>query len=268
MRKIVKQKLVFLALVCVANIWAVKADVTAKSRPFEGNIRWAVSSNFDKLTGMLNKLGESGLVETDGINEVFSSTLSGDIEMLIKVKGNKVIHFYSTDGTTVCADCDKGEIWMAYPFAKAVYKQTLAEYKEAMSVIKFDHKIFPDSIRKIGGYQCKKAIFTGKYDGVETNNFEYWYTDELSLPKCYLEIFSRPGFTLLENSKTLDSAYYILTTEIEESKVHDANFVIPKGYEIFTPKTQEQFGKKLNDGAKNKKSYTVGSKIPDVFWDF
>ena len=60
-----------------------------------------------------------------------------------------------------------------------------------------------------------------------------------------------------------------MVTEIDESEVSDANFVIPSDYEIFDfHKDMLRWQEKLNAAAANKKTYEVGSKIPDVLWDF
>jgi hypothetical protein len=84
-----------------------------------------------------------------------------------------------------------------------------------------------------------------------------------------LEVFNRPpGLAIVENTTVMGSPIYALVTEIDRSNVSDDTFIVPADYEIFTVKNPLKFTKKLNKAAKNKKTYTVGGEIPDVFWDF
>ena len=253
----------------------------AQEKPFEGIIRQAASIDFDQLIKNTNKLADANTgnksadimvkksvdEQLGGLNEVLS-TINGQFESLIKVKGNKLAQFKTQDGSVLLIDCDKGEIFMTYPFAKLGLKYTITEYQQMTSAIKYDINMMQDNIQELGGYQCKKEIVSCKMNGKETSSSEYWYTDKIILPKCYLETLHLPGLVIVEETKMLGNPMYILVTEINRIEISNENFIIPKDYEILTSKDYIKFSKKLNDAAKNKKTYAVGSKIPDVFWDF
>ena len=247
----------------------------AQEKYFEGTIRMAVSMDFDQLTRNTNKLAEANtgnkladvMKQLGGLNEIFS-TINGQFEYFLKVKGNKVAQFNTQDGSMLLVDCDKGEITMTYPFAKLGLKYTVAEFIQLQSTCKYDINTSSDKKHELAGYKCCKAVVVGKMNGKETSNSEFWYTDKIVLPKCYLEVFHRPGFVVVEETKIMGNPVYVLVTEVNKADVSGDNFIIPEYYEIFTQKDYLKFSKKLNKAAENKKTYTVGSKIPDVFWDF
>jgi hypothetical protein len=215
------------------------------------------------------------------MNEVFAG-INADFEYLIKVKENKYVQFNTSDGSIMLIDCAKGDVFFTYPFAKVALKYTVDEYKDILVgkiqglpaslqadlEIKIELNILQDSVLQIAEYQCKKAISSGKRKGQVINYSEYWFTNEVVLPTCFLEIFHRPGLVMLEKTMVMNNPLYVLVTEMEETEVSDDDFVIPKDYTIFTSKDAVKFNKKLTDAAKKKKTYTVGSKIPETFWDF
>jgi hypothetical protein len=253
----------------------------AQEKPFEGSIRMAFSGDFDNVTRTTNLLLKGYKNIRGSINEVFAG-INADFEYLIKVKDNKYAQFNTSDGSLTLIDCEKGELFLTYPFAKVALKYMVDEYKDMLAgkiqglpasvqadlEIKTEQNILQDSLLQIAEYQCKKAISSGKRKEQIVNYSEYWFTDEIVLPACFLEIFHRPGLVMLEKTMVMNNPLYVLVTEVEETEVSDDDFVIPKEYTIFTPKDYAKFSKKLNDAAKKKKTYSVGSKIPETFWDF
>jgi hypothetical protein len=253
----------------------------AQENPFEGSIRMAFSGNLDNITRMTNSLLKDYKDHRGGLNEVLAGG-NADFEYLIKVKDNKYVQFNTSDGSLMLVDCEKGDIFLTYPVAKMALKYTVDEYKDLLvgkvpgspaSVqvdleIKIEVNILQDSLLQIAGYQCKKAISLNKMKGQVVGSSEYWFTDEIVFPTCYLELLKRPGLAMLEKTTLMNNTMYSLVTEVEETEISDDNFVLPKDYAIFTPKDYAKFSKKLNDAAKKKKTYSVGSKIPETFWDF
>jgi len=249
----------------------------AQEKPFEGTIRFAVSLDFDQLTKNMtntgNKLADKMMkkkidgTDGDGTAEVLSN-LHGQYEYLMQVKGNKLAMFNTQDGTLVLSDCDKGEIFITYPFAKLCLKYTVTDYQQMTSAIKYDITILHDSIKELGGYHCKKVIKSGKMNGKEVFYSESWFTDKITLPSCYLETFHDQGLAVVSEINVNGDPIYSIVTESNRIQVSDENFIIPKEYEILTKEDSSKFSKKLGDAAKNKKTYTVGSKIPEVFWDY
>ncbi len=267
-----KSKLLSIMVTCLIFV----SPSYAQENLFEGVIRIAASTDFDQMTRDINNINSGkklvdiiakSVVKLDGINETFA-TVNGQFEVLMKVKGNKLVSFNTQDGSMQLFDCGKGEIISTYPFAKVALKYTIAEYLQIMTRSTFDVKIMDKNTQNLAGYKCNNAIVSTKVNGKETGFSEYWYTDSIALPPCYLEIFHRPGLAIVEETKILDQTLYLLVTEIKRIDVSNENFMIPEDYEIFTPKDNMRFIKKLNNAAKNKKSYKIGSKIPEVFWDF
>ena len=248
----------------------------AQENLFEGVIRVAASTDLDKLTRDINNIGTGNtladiitksIMKPGGLNEVFAAT-NGQFEFLIKVKENKLVSFNTQDGSMTLFDCDKGEVIWTYPFAKTAIKYTVTEFRQRTSGFTYDVNISQTKSQNIGGYNCNKAIVSCKMNGQETSLSEYWYTDSIRFPPCYLETFHRPGLVIMEETKIMGTHLYLLMTEINRADVSDENFIIPEDYEILSSKDHFRLTKKLNNAAKNKKNYAVGGKIPDVFWNF
>lgn len=236
---------------------------------FEGTIRVAFSLNHDNLIRYLNTLKDNAL---PFLNELMAG-YNADYELIVKVKGNKFINFNTQNGSTTLFDCDKGEIYLTYPYAEVTIKYTAAEWEQTTAASTSEYKFLKDSVQEFVGYSCTKMISTTTYYGVQNSYSEMWVTNDIVFPKCYTDLAKAPqGCIMVANLKTMvnniDSYTYCCVVEIDTSAVSNEAFILPKNYKMFTPKDNLKFGKKLNDAAKNKKTYTVGSKIPDTFWDF
>jgi len=249
----------------------------AQESPFEGTIRMAVSLDFDQWTKSLTDTGNKWYDQItkkylegpggSGLTEALSN-FHGKYEFVMLVKGNKCALFNSQDGSVLIVDCDKGEISITIPYAKLCRKYTVTEYQQLSASIAYDITILNDSIENLAGYQCRKVIKSGNINGKVAIYAENWYTDKITLPSCYLETFHDEGLNIVSEIKVMGSPIYTLVTEINRIEVSDENFVVPKDYETFTNLDYLQFNEKLVEAAKNKKTYTVGSKIPEVFWDY
>jgi len=243
----------------------------AQQKTFEGTVRVAFSMNFDNFISSINKMKKDNALPF--ANELMAG-YNADYEIIVKVKGNKFVNFNTQNGTSSLFDCDKGEIYVTYPYAKAVIKYTAAEWQQLMAASTFKYEVLKDSVQKLGGYASTKIISTTTFNGVQNSSSEMWVANDIIFPKCYLDLSHAPagGCIMLAKMKIMsnntNSNVYCLTTEIDTSKVPDEAFIIPKNYKIFTPKDSAKALKVLNDAAKNKKTYTVGSKIPETFWDF
>jgi len=243
----------------------------AQQKPFEGTIRIAFSMNFDNFIRSINTMKEEKALPF--ANELMAG-YNADYEIIAKVKGNKFVNFNTQNGTSSLFDCDKGGVYVTYPYAKVVIKYTAAEWQQAMAASTFKYDVLKDSVQKFGGYASTKTISTTTFNGVQNSSSEMWVANDIIFPQCYIDLSHAPpgGCIMLAKMKIISnnasSDVYCIVTEIDTSEVSDEAFEIPKNYKIFTPKDFRKAAKVLISAAKNKKTYAVGSKIPETFWDF
>ena len=259
-----------------------KWGANAEGKPFEGNVRYAITSNFDKaMKDASDKKVESGSNFLDmianrmiknrshGLQQDYAA-VTGEFELIMKTKGNKIAHVRMSDGFMTLTDCDEGKIYSVWPHAKAALRyNSIDEYRSVHNRV-YETYTYKDSIREVAGYQCKRGLVIAKEWGRVTMHAEMWYTNDISLPQCFLDGFQNLGLSLYENQTLGNNPMFLFVTEIEETEISDDAFIIPADYVIFNakdPKERSEFSKRVNKAAKNKKTYTVGSKIPDTFWD-
>jgi len=299
-----KQKLLSIIVTCLLFANAGYAQ----QKTFEGTIKAAVTMNIDNSVNLVaNIKANSGNKIADAkenkylkdnvqsfVNELLAS-LNVDYEAIFKVKGNKVIAYAGNNGGVgTMYDGDKGVVYICYNYAKVAIKYTTEEFLKQIIEkprVSYDYQILKDSVQNIYGYSCYKTITAVKYDGVVINITEQWMSQEIMLPQYFYDVNPAitsigKGFSTISKadmykfeigkdnkiSNAESNGKFVCTflTEVNTSEVKDKEFIIPKKYVILTPTTEgyAKLRKLLNDNAKKKKTYTVGSKIPETFWDF
>jgi len=297
------KKLLSIIVICVLFV----NTNYAQQKTFEGTIRAAVAMNLDNSANYVaNVKANSGNKIADEkenkylkenvqswTNELLAS-MNNDYEAIFRVKGNKVIGTAGNlGGVFTIYDGDKREIYVCYGYAKTVLKYTTEEYMPLVQNPRTSHdvKILKDSVQNIDGYLCTKAITKTIYDGVVIGITEQWVTQEIMLPQYFYDVnpaTAKAGKGLgiksetdiykfeigkdgkVSKAESNGNITYTYLIGVDTDEVSDKAFIIPKNYVILTPTTKgyAEVQKRLKKNAKNKKTYTIGSKIPETFWDF
>jgi hypothetical protein len=253
----------------------------------------AVVNKVTRNNGMVGLIIKKDLLKKTSamLNEV-----DGYSEMLMKIKGNKVVVMDVKNGMMTLADGDRQEIYTIYPFIKSGVKYTFQEYAGMVGAPKSIEQ-FPDSIMIVLDYECKKEIITSVQSRVVeprvakeladiggavvegqvatfTSTNQSWYTDQIALPPAYYSYSTNhsSGLSMYSLIKTgVEDAYATTEViEIEKVAVSDEAFTIPSDCELVDMPTLGQRMTEMGKGKNKKKqpAYTVGGKIPDTFWDF
>jgi hypothetical protein len=283
-----RKKFMIAAVAALTGVVYAGSIFGQEKKTFEGNIRAATYNNVaESVSAATNKSsrdnGVGGLIAKRVVTNKTSALLNevdGYSEVLMKIKGNKVVTIDVKNGAMVLADGDKQEVYAIYPSIKSGIKYTFQEYAEMVIGAPKSIEQLPDSIMKVLDYECKKEIITSVRTMVVsgrtftfTSTNQSWYTDQITLPPAYYSTGSqRSGLSMYSRIKAEEGDSYSTTevTEIEEVAVPDEAFTIPSDCEFVDMLTLGKRQLKMGKGKNKKKqpAYTVGGKIPDTFWDF
>ena len=202
-------------------------------KPFEGVITY-------KITYPANKYSESQMA-------MFPKVLT------VSIKGSKSRTDLQVGGmnTVEITDYDtKSKVALLNLMGqKYAIKQSSADIEKEMAGEGTPTVELSGEIKKIAGYNCKKAIVTMNNDGIKTT-FEVYYSDELG---SKLANFDNPVYKDIDGAllefvlKNRDVNMKFTATSIEKKNLPAKDFEIPSDYVLTT---QEELKSKFGGGGE------------------
>lgn len=219
---------------------------------------------------------------------------NGTYEQFIKVKGNKVVTYDTRGISFVLFDADIDSIYTVYPTNRVGTVVSINDYLDEIGMNGAVISNPKETDISILGKPCKvvESILFGDSACLE----RIWYSDDIKMPKKYVECYMYDGLFGFPLMKSFDINNYNVAkegfyevTEIVEEDIPDEVFRIPDNIVIMPLKKLNSYlskgriayskeekkkmkknkNKKVQENAMGEKQVPIiGVLIPEVFWDF